>query len=223
MYYNSTANPSHLPPSSVEMIGKTDQANHQYDLSDFWNAVQVGNLPEVSFLKAPKYQDGHASYSNPIDEQTFLVNTINNIQKLLQWNSTAIIIAYDDSNGWYDHVMPPIASKSSDPKNDNLLGEKGLCGQPSKSVYQDRCGYGPRVPLLIISLYSKVNFVDHSITDQTSILRFIEDNCNLGRIGDQSFDAKAGSLMNMFDFNDGGQQLANKLFLDPTTGLINPN
>jgi phospholipase C len=84
MYYNSTANPSHLPPSSVEMIGKTDQANHQYDLSDFWNAVQVGNLPEVSFLKAPKYQDGHASYSNPIDEQIFLVNTINNIQKLPQ-------------------------------------------------------------------------------------------------------------------------------------------
>ena len=61
------------------------------------------------------------------------------------------------------------------------------------------------------------------ITDQTSILRFIEDNWNLGRIGDQSFDAKAGSLMNMFDFNDGGQQLANKLFLGLITGLINPN
>jgi phospholipase C len=192
-------------------------------ICDFWNAAQIGNLPEVSFLKAAKYQDGHASYSNPLDEQTFLVNTINNIQKLPQWNSTAIIIAYDDSDGWYDHVMPPIVSQSSDPKNDKLLGEKGLCGQPSKSAYQDRCGYGPRAPLLMISPYSKVNFVDHSITDQTSILRFIEDNWNLGRIGDQSFDAKAGSLMNMFDFNDGGQQLANKLFLGPTTGLISSN
>ena len=79
------------------------------------------------------------------------------------------------------------------------------------------------MPLLIISPYSKVNFVDHVVTDQSSILRFIEDNWGLGRIGNQSFDVKAGSLMNMFDFNDGRQQLANKLFLGPTTGLINPN
>ena len=92
MSYNSTANPHHLPPISVEMIGKTDQANHQYDLADFWNATQMGNLPAVSFLKASKYQDGHSGYSNPIDEQTFLVNTINHLQKLPEWNRTAIII-----------------------------------------------------------------------------------------------------------------------------------
>ena len=62
-YYRSTQNPHHLPPTSVAMIGKTDQANHQYDLSDFWAAVDAGNLPAVSFLKAPGYQDGHAGYS----------------------------------------------------------------------------------------------------------------------------------------------------------------
>lgn len=218
MYYNSTANPHHLPPTSVAMIGKTDQANHQYDLSDFWIAAQSGNLPAVSFLKAPKYQNAHPSYSNPLDEQAFLVNTINNIQKLPEWNSTAIVIAYDDSDGWYDHVMPPIISQSSDPKNDRLLGVQGLCGQAPKDTYQDRCGYGPRTPLLVISPYSKVNFVDHSLTDQTSILRFIEDNWNLGRIGNQSFDAKAGSIMNMFNFTK-GQSSTQKLFLDPTTGL----
>lgn len=44
--------------------------------------------------------------------------------------------------------------------------------------YQDRCGYGPRQPLLVISPYAKVNFVDHTITDQSSILRFVEDNWN---------------------------------------------
>ncbi len=217
-YYNSTSNPHHLPPSSVTMIGKTDQANHQYDLNDFWSSAQDGNLPAVSFIKAPKYQNGHPAYSNPLDEQTFLVNTINNIQKLPEWNSTAIVITYDDSDGWYDHVMPPIISQSSDPKNDKLLGANGLCGQVAKGIYQDRCGYGPRAPLLIISPYSKSNFVDHSITDQTSILRFIEDNWNLGRIEDQSFDEKAGSLMNMFDFTN-GVQIANKLILDPSTGL----
>jgi phospholipase C len=58
--------------------------------------------------------------------------------------------------------------------------------------------------------------VDHSITDQTSVLRFIEDNWGLGRIGDQSFDAKAGSLENLFDFSHGSN--AHRLLLDPRSG-----
>ncbi len=66
----------HLPPTSVQMIGHTDQANHQYDTSDFWDAADSGNLPSVSFLKAPAFQDGHAGYSNPLNEQTFIVDTV---------------------------------------------------------------------------------------------------------------------------------------------------
>ena len=82
---------------------------------------------------------------------------------------------------------------------------------------QDRCGYGPRQPLLVISPYAKSNFVDHTTTDQSSILRFIEDNWQTGRIGNASFDTKAGTLLNLFSFRgDGG---ADKLFLDPETGL----
>jgi len=53
----------------VGAIGRTDQANHQYDLVDFWAAVDAGNMPAVSFVKAPAYQDGHAGYSDPLDEQ----------------------------------------------------------------------------------------------------------------------------------------------------------
>jgi phospholipase C len=150
MYYNMTANPHHLPPNSVTMIWKTDQANHQYDLSDFWNAAQNGNLPAVSFLKAPKYQNGHAGYSDPIDEQHFLVSTINRIQQLPEWNDTAIIISYYDS-GWYDHVIPPLISQSNDPKYDKLL-ESDLSGHISTGAYQDRCGYCTRLPLLVISI-----------------------------------------------------------------------
>jgi phospholipase C len=62
--------------------------------------------------------------------------------------------------------------------------------------------------------------MDHTITDQASILRFIEDNWSLGRIGHQSFDVKAGSLTNIFDFSDKAHY-ADKLFLDPSTGLQN--
>lgn len=119
--------------------------------------------------------------------------------------------------GWYDHVMSPIISQSNDPMNDGLLGPNLLCGHAPPSAYQDRCGYGARLPMLAISPYAKVNFVDHSVTDQSSVLRFIEDNWNLGRIGDQSFDAKAGSLLNMFNFTT--SHYAKNLFLDPYTGL----
>ena len=215
-YYQQTANPHHLPPSSVALIGQTDQANHQYDLTDFWAAADSGHLPAVSFLKAAAYQDGHAGYSDPLDEQTFLVNAINHLEQLPTWRSTAVVIAYDDSDGWYDHVMGPILSQSSDPAYD-ALSDPGQCGTAAKEYgYPDRCGYGPRLPLLVISPYARQNFVDHSLTDQSSILRFIEDNWQLGRIGAFSFDALAGALNNLFRFS--GDHPAPELFLDPSTG-----
>src|SRR5262249_53441708 len=113
-YYTSTANKNHTPPTSAALIGhNADQANHQYDIVDFWTAVNAGNLPEVSYLKAPGYRDGHAGYSDPLAEQEFLVDTINRLQALREWNEIAVIIAYDDSDGWYDHVVPPIVTPSN--------------------------------------------------------------------------------------------------------------
>jgi phospholipase C len=70
-------------------------------------------------------------------------------------------------------------------------------------------------PLLVISPWAKVNFVDHGVNDQSSILRFIEDNWNLGGIGDQSFDERAGSLLALFDLRASHTR---KLLLDPATG-----
>ncbi|MGW0229449.1 phospholipase C [Actinopolymorpha singaporensis] len=218
-YYQSTANPQHLPPSSVAMIGKKDQANHQYDLADFWKSVDAGSMPAVSFLKAAAYQDGHAGYSTPLDEQTFLVNTINRLQRSKDWANTAVVIAYDDSDGWYDHQMGPIVNQSLDAAHDGITKDN-LCGSDARNVsggYQDRCGYGPRLPLLVISPYARSNYVDHTTTDQTSILAFIEDNWNLGRIGDHSFDEKAGSLDGLFDFAS-HRGRTEPLFLDPATG-----
>jgi phospholipase C len=70
----------------------------------------------------------------------------------------------------------------------------------------------------VVSPYAKSNFVDHTTTDQSSILRFIEDNWQTGRIGNASFDTKAGTLTNLFSFHGDGS--AAKLFLDPQTGLV---
>ena len=215
MYYSQTSNPHHFPPASALSVGTTDQANHNYDLSDFTAALSAGNLPAVTFLKAGAYQDGHAGYSDPLDEQTFLVNTINTIEQSPFWSSTAIIIAYDDSDGFYDHAVGPIVQLSA-VSDDNLAGA-GSCGGSASSTTQGRCGYGPRQPLLVISPYSKVNFVDHSITDQASILRFIEDNWSLGRIGNGSADAYAGTLNGLFNFTGA---LAKPLMLDPALGTV---
>ncbi len=77
----------------------------------------------MSFLKAAAYQDGHAGYSDPLDEQHFLVDTINRIQRLPQWKNTAVVMSYDDSDGWYDHQMSPIVNQSADPANDALTGD----------------------------------------------------------------------------------------------------
>ncbi|WP_081416237.1 phospholipase C [Gryllotalpicola ginsengisoli] len=217
-YYKSTSNPHHLAPSSVENIGKTDQANHQYDLTDFSASIKAGSLPAVSFLKAPEYQDGHAAYSDPTDEQTFLVNTINEIQQSKYWSSTAVVIAYDDSDGWYDHQAPTITNSSDDAAEDSTIcttaasnGVKALGG------YADRCGPSQRLPMLVISPYTKANTVDHTLTTQPSILKFIEDNWGTGRIGNGSFDATAGSMNGLFDFKSPQNR---EVLLNPSTGAV---
>jgi phospholipase C len=214
-YFAQTANPRHLPPSSAAMIGRTDRANHQYDLQDFWTALEGGHLPSVSYVKAPAYQDGHAAYSDPLDEQTFLVETINRLMQSTEWEHMAIVIAYDDSDGWYDHQMGPIVTQSNT-VDDGVFGD-GSCGTAPAGTYQGRCGFGPRQPLLVISPWARQNHVDHALTDQSSILRFVEDNWGLGRLGHQSTDATAGSLSGLFDFTETHPR-ARPLILSPATG-----
>ena len=126
-YYTSTQNLKHTRPTSPSTVGiNGDPANHQYDTHDFYDAVNAGNFPTVSFLKAPGYQDGHAGYSDPLDEQTFVVNVINFLQQQKDWANTAVVIAYDDSDGWYDHQMGPIVNQSATTM-DALTGT-GQCG-----------------------------------------------------------------------------------------------
>jgi phospholipase C len=226
-YYTSTANPNHTRPTSIAEIGHHGPANHEYDLKDFFAAVQAGNFPAVSFLKAQAYQDGHAGYSDPLDEQHLLVKVINFLQSRPEWRSTAVVIMYDDSDGWYDHQMGPIVNQSTGPAD--ALSGPSACGSAATSLpgidlgnthALGRCGYGPRQPLVVVSPWARANFVDHSVTDQTSVLRFIEDNWLQGqRIGQGSFDALANSITQMFDFSQDSEDHDNRvLFLDPISG-----
>jgi phospholipase C len=185
-------------------------------------------------------------------EQVFVVQVINALQQSQEWASTAIFIQYDDSDGWYDHVAGPIVNPSaannsgqddSDTNaNDSLvpalplststipasagkITTSGVCGHPSNGSLASRCGYGPRLPFLVISPWVKKNFVDHTLTDQTSSLRFIEENWGLENIdqfeapaGQGSFDRLAGTVMNIFDFD--GKPNLRRVLLDPLSGLV---
>jgi len=223
-YWTSTANPMHTRPGPNE-IGFDGPANHNYDINDFFDTLKAGRLPAVSFLKAIALQDGHAGYSDPLDEQIFLVTVLNALQKSPEWKETAVVILYDDSDGWYDHQMGPIVNQSSIAA-DTLTGP-GMCGDgttalpgPSGNPHaQGRCGYAVRQPLLVISPWARENFVDHTLTDQTSVLRFIEDNWLGGqRIGDGSFDVLAGPITQMFDFSRHRDDDDRVVILDPSTG-----
>ena len=265
-FYASTANPHHLtiPTNSsgqdtlagLATVGRDTQSyvggvaqyntpNHQYDTSDFNQLVAAitkgelppSALPAVSFIKAPGYQDGHAGYSDPADEQQFLADTINALERSPDWSSTAVFINYDDSDGWYDHLYSGVTNPSLSPA-DNLTntsftvsttGTSGQCGpKPQTSSplggEQGRCGFGPRLPLLVISPFAKHNYVDNNLSDQASMINFVEYNWGLPGISgsaDQVLSGKDRSegipfdLAGMFRFHG---RVNSPLILDPDTG-----
>jgi phospholipase C len=264
-FYASTANPHHLTIpteangrdslAGLEEIGRDSQSyvnrvpqfntpNHQYDTSDFDQLVAaIGRgelpasaLPGVSFLKAPGYEDGHAGYSDPTDEQHFVTSEINALMKTPDWHSTAVIVNWDDSDGFYDHVYSGVTNPSTsvaDNLTDTTLSgpTSGRCGsrtliastQPLADE-QGRCGFGPRLPMLVISPYAKHNHVDHNLSDQASIINFVENNWGLPGISgsaDQVLKARDESegipfdLAGMFNFRGPGNR---RLILDPATG-----
>jgi phospholipase C len=266
-YYASTANPHHLTiptdssgndtlkglkqigtdtQSYVNGVPQFDTPNHQYDSSDFdqlVSAIHKGDLPAtalpaLSFLKAPGYQDGHAAYSDPKDEQQFVAREINALEHTPAWKNTAVIVAYDDSDGWYDHVYSGVTNPSFSPA-DNLTnttfnvstsGTSGQCGTdnpltpPRLAGEQGRCGFGPRQPFLVISPFAKQNYVDHNLSNLASIPNLVEYNWHLPAISGSADQVQATTnqsegvpfdLANLFQF---GGTPAPTLTLDPTTG-----
>jgi phospholipase C len=191
-------------------------------------------MPAVSFLKAPGYQDGHAAYSDPQDEQEFIAHTIDEIMNTPDWKHTAIVINYDDSDGLYDHANPGVLNPSLSPAdnltNTTLAGAtSGQCGPKPQTTAplggeQGRCGLGPRLPMLVVSPYAKANSVDHNLSNQASTINFIEYNWGLPGISG-SFDQAQSQvdhaervpfdLAGMFQF---GAYPNSALPLNPVTG-----
>jgi len=137
-----------------------------------------------------------------------------------------VIIAWDDSDGWYDHAFTKVTSPSFDPDADQLDGP-GKCGTGTAlpgvngKPVNGRCGPGTRLPFIVISPWAKANYVGHTHISLSSVVHFIEDNWLQGkRLGGGSFDANAGPINGLFDFAGGGKNAV--LYLDPATGTALP-
>jgi phospholipase C len=132
--------------------------------------ISNGQLANVTWV-IPSAQNSDHPYSIDHGPQ-WVAQVVNAIGKSQYWNSTAIIVTWDDWGGWFDHVSPP------------------------QLDYQ---GLGFRVPMIVISPYSKPSYVSHTQYEFASILKFVEDNWNLGRIGVN--DVRSASIADCFNFS----------------------
>jgi len=146
-YFTTTANSEHT---------------QNFTLASFNSMLAAGTLPSVYWIQPDGARDMHPGGGNVLDGVEFVDEIVQAVKSSGQWQNTAIIILFDESGGWYDHVPPP--QLSGDPF--------GVGGQ----------GLGMRVPVMIISPYAKTNYISHQQMDFVSILRFIQWNWNLGEI-----------------------------------------
>ncbi len=169
-----------------------EREKHLKDEKDFLAALQDETLPAVSFIKPLGKYDEHAGYSTVMAGEQHAADLIERVKHSPYWEKTAVIVAYDDFGGWYDHVAPPKV---------------------------DRWGPGGRVPMLVISPHARKGFVDHTLYDHTSILRFIEWRYGLEPLAER--DAEANNLLAAFDFGTSTTAVAQQELRDTGgTGIL---
>ena len=169
--------------------GTPERSTHLKDEQDFLTSLNNGTLPTVSFIKPDNRHDEHPGDAQVLASEQYVADLIEQVKNSPNWGDTAIIVTYDDFGGWYDHVAPPVG---------------------------DRWGPGGRVPMLIISSYARKGYVDHTLYDTTSILKFIEWRYRLQPLS--SRDGGANNLLAAFDFGQSASAVQQGL---PSSGGIN--
>lgn len=145
---------------------------------EFFRDVRENRLAQVSWIMPPSDEESeHPPYDVRLGEK-WVKGIIDTIRSSNYWASSAIILTYDESGGFFDIIPPPQV---------------------------DEYGYGFRVPAIVISPFSKHGFIDHTQYDHTSVLRFIETIFNLEPLSER--DAKANNLLNSFNFPDSSRTI----------------
>ena len=152
--------------------GTKMREEHLFDLEQFYDDLENNHVPSVSFIRSIDHFSQHPGDGSLIEGLDWCANFIKKIQKSSIWKECAIIVAYDENGGRWDHVSPPVV---------------------------DRFGPATRVPAVIISPYAKRGYIDHTSYETVSILKFIEERWELPPLSTR--DAKANNLLNAFDFS----------------------
>jgi phospholipase C len=152
--------------------GTQAKADHLRDESEFVAAARAGSLPAVSFVKPLGEVNEHPGYTDVLAGEQHVEQLIEAVRNGPDWNSSVIVITYDENGGFWDHVPPPTV---------------------------DAWGPGTRVPTLVISPFAKRGVVDHTYYDTTSILALIEHRWGLEPLSTR--DAAAADLTNTLDLS----------------------
>jgi phospholipase C len=190
MTYNET-----IPNLAIFLETLSMYLDNVAKIDNFYADAAAGNLPNVSFVD-PNTRDefgGGDDFHPPGTPQLadqFLAKVVDAVTHSPQWGHLALFITFDEHGGLYDHVAPPPACAPDDIAP--ILGGGGTS--------YDFANYGFRVPLFVVSPYSKAHHVSHVVADHTSILRFVESRFKLPAMTKR--DANADPLFDMFDFTN---------------------
>jgi phospholipase C len=183
----------------------TNYPNNIATVTQYLSDVQNGTLPQVALIEPASSAslDEHPSDSDlyPVDIQAganFVSTLINPLMTSSSWKDSVFILTYDEAGGLYDHVP---AQKAVAP--DNFLSPVDLnAGDVCTSTTGPNCDFtytGYRVPLIVVSPYTKKHFVDHTVADYTAILKLIETRFNLAPLTNR--DAAQPDMTEFFNFN----------------------
>jgi len=141
------------------------------DQSEYFRDLKEGTLPQVSWL-IPNGPDSEHPTNSPERGMWYVTTLVNALMQSSYWKSSVVFLTWDDYGGFYDHVFPPDV---------------------------DAFGYGPRVPMIVISPFAKPGYIAHGTYDFTSVLKFIEERWGLARL--TARDGRAPDMREVFNFS----------------------
>jgi phospholipase C len=161
--------------------------------------VAAGNLPQVSWIVAPANYSEHPGPSSPVQGAWYTQEVLNALTaNPAVWSKTVLLINFDENDGFFDHVPPPCAPAY---ENGVLAGASTVARDGEYHTDQKPYGPGPRVPMYVVSPWSRGGWVNSQVFDHTSVLRFLEARFGVSETNVTAYRrAVAGDLTSAFNF-----------------------